>query len=177
MAARAVRSWAVVGGGVRPIVARTGGAALRAGAAAPNAGDVFDAMKSPEGPNTLPTFGQVANNEGMKVEKAVGSVPPLSWPVNAARGGAEAGIADLVAQGAAVVGDRAPSLTPPPPTRRAPASSRRRVSRMRRWRIRFLINSSSSKRILVRTRRSTFHRWLTRSAAWRTQRRPRSRER
>ena len=103
------------GGGIRPITARVGGATLRAGAAAPNAGDIFDAMKSPEGPNTLPTFGQVANNEGMKVEKAVGSVPPLSWPVNAARGGAEAGIADSVAQGAGIVGDRAPSLTPATP--------------------------------------------------------------
>lgn len=102
----------LLGGGARPAAARAGGEALRSGAAAPNAGDVFDAMKSPEGPNTLPTFGQVAGDEGMKVEKAVGAIPPLSWPINAARSSAEGGIADSVAQGTSIVGDRAPSLTP-----------------------------------------------------------------
>ena len=100
----------LLGGAARPIAARAGGEVLRAGVAAPGAGDTFNAMTSPEGPNTLPTFGQVAGNEGMKFEKAVGSIPPFSWPINAARATAESGIADSVARGTGIVGDRAPSL-------------------------------------------------------------------
>jgi hypothetical protein len=105
----------LIGGGIRPVAARVAGAGLRLGAAAPDAGDVFDAMKDPEGPNTLPTFGQVAGNQGMQVEKALGSIPPLSWPINAARSVGEQGIAGSVAQGISKVGDRASSLTPASP--------------------------------------------------------------
>jgi hypothetical protein len=102
----------LMGGGVRPLVQRGAGYTGQKIYGAPEGGDVFDAMTSEQGPNVLPTFGQVTGNKGKQTEKAFGSIPILRSGVNAARNAAEQGIADSVATGVGELGGRAPSLGP-----------------------------------------------------------------
>lgn len=100
------------GGGVRPAGQRGVGIVGQKMVAAPDAGQTFKAMTDPQGPNTLPTFGQLSGSSGKQFEKSVGSAPLLRSGVNAARENAEAGIARSVATGVGEVGDREPSLSP-----------------------------------------------------------------
>jgi hypothetical protein len=102
----------LIGGGTRPAVQRGFGWVGQKAIADPNAGMIFDAMKNPAGPNTMPTFGQVSGPSGKQFEKAVGSVPILRSGVTAARENAEQGIQNSVATGVGEVGDRPPNLAP-----------------------------------------------------------------
>jgi hypothetical protein len=102
----------LVGGGVRPAVQRGFGYTGQKTIGSPEGGDVFDAMTNPQGPNTLPTMGQVSGDTGKRLEKALGSVPVFNWGINAARDAAEGGMARSVASGIGEVGDRSPSLAP-----------------------------------------------------------------
>jgi hypothetical protein len=71
----------------------------------PSSQDVFDAMTSPEGPNTFPSFSQVTNETGKRLEKGVGSFP-IDFGVGAARDAAEQGIQRSINTGTGIVGDR-----------------------------------------------------------------------
>lgn len=84
----------------------------------PSSQDVFDAMTSPEGPNTFPSFGQVTNETGKRVEKGVGSFP-IDFGVGAARDNAEGGIQRSINTGTGLVGNRPAGAGPVDETRTA----------------------------------------------------------
>jgi hypothetical protein len=84
----------------------------------PSSQDVFDAMMSPEGPNTFPSFGQVTNVTGKRLEKGVGSFP-IDFGVGAAQKNAEEGIQRSINTGTGMVGDRPAGAGPVDETRTA----------------------------------------------------------
>ena len=85
----------------------------------PSSQDVFDAMMKPEGPNTFPSFGQVTNETGKRLEKAVGSLAPIDFGVGAARDAAEQGIQRSINTGTGMVGNRPAGAGPVSETRTA----------------------------------------------------------
>lgn len=103
------------GGAFRPVVQRGFGWGAQKVVADPNAGQIFDAMTNPAGPNTMPAFGQVSGPSGKQFEKSVGSVPIIRSGVNAARTNAEEGIQQSVATGVGEVGNREPNRAPVDP--------------------------------------------------------------
>jgi hypothetical protein len=100
------------GGGARPIAQRTLANMGRniPELTSPSASQIFDASMNPQGPNVLPTFGQIAGPGGKQFEKAVGSIPILRSGVNAARAASEQGINQSIAAGVDEV--RGSSSTP-----------------------------------------------------------------
>ena len=71
----------------------------------PSSQEVFDAMMNPEGPNTMPSFGQVTNETGKRLEKGVGSFP-IDFGVGAAQKNANEGIQRSINTGTGMVGNR-----------------------------------------------------------------------
>jgi hypothetical protein len=84
----------------------------------PSSQDVFDAMMSPEGPNTFPSFGQVTNETGKRLEKGVESFP-IDFGVGAARQNANEGIQRSINTGTGMVGNRPAGTGPVDETRTA----------------------------------------------------------
>ena len=84
----------------------------------PSSQEVFDAMTNPAGPNTFPSFGQVTNETGKRLEKGVGSFP-VDFGVGAARDTAEQGIQRSINTGTGIVGDRPAGAGPVSETRTA----------------------------------------------------------
>ena len=84
----------------------------------PSSEQVFDAMTNPEGPNAFPSFGQVTNETGKRLEKGVGSFP-VDFGVGAARDAAEQGFQRSINTGTGIVGDRPAGAGPVDQTRTA----------------------------------------------------------
>jgi hypothetical protein len=84
----------------------------------PSSEQVFDAMTNPEGPNTFPSFGQVTNETGKRLEKGFESFP-IDFGVGAARKNANEGIQRSINTGTGIVGDRPAGAGPVSETRTA----------------------------------------------------------
>lgn len=69
----------LLGGSLRSGAGALGNAAMRRAFASPDAGAIYDASTSPQGPGVIPTFGMVSNTEGKNLEKAINATPIVNW--------------------------------------------------------------------------------------------------